>query len=87
MSVLYTVFIGLIVGALAKLLVPGKDPGNWIITILLGIAGAFIGTVIGRALNLYQEGEAAGFLMSVIGAMILLVLYRLMFKGSPKGVA
>jgi len=87
MSVLYTVFIGLIVGALAKLLVPGKDPGNWIITILLGIAGAFIGTIIGRALNLYAEGEAAGFAMSVIGAMILLVLYRLMFKRSPKGVA
>ena len=87
MEILYTVIIGLIVGAVAKLLMPGKDPGNWVITIVLGIAGAFVGTIIGRALNLYQEGEAAGFIMSVVGAMLLLLLYRMMFKRTAKGTA
>ena len=71
----------------AALGMPGKDPGNWVITIVLGIAGAFVGTIIGRALNLYQEGEAAGFIMSVVGAMLLLLLYRMMFKRTAKGTA
>ena len=77
MSLLYTVIIGLIVGVIAKMLMPGRDPGSWLITILLGVAGAFVGTLIGRALNLYRDGEVAGFLMSVVGAMLLLFLYRL----------
>ena len=85
--ILYTLAIGLVIGAVAKLLMPGKDPGNWIVTILLGVAGSFVGTILGSALNIYQEGEAAGFIMSVVGAIILLALYRLMFKRTPKGMA
>jgi uncharacterized membrane protein YeaQ/YmgE (transglycosylase-associated protein family) len=80
MAILSTLLVGLIVGAIAKLLMPGKDPGGFIITILLGIAGAFIATYIGQAIGWYKVGQPAGWIMSVIGAMILLLLYRLMFK-------
>lgn len=76
MDILWTIIIGLIVGALAKLVMPGKDPGGIIITILLGIVGAFVGTFIGRALGLYAQGQAAGWIMSVIGAIIVLAIYR-----------
>ena len=76
MSILWTIIIGLICGALAKLVMPGKDPGGIIITILLGIVGAFVGTFIGRALGLYGPGQAAGWIMSVIGAIIVLAIYR-----------
>lgn len=74
--------IGLIVGALAKLIMPGKDPGGIFITMLLGIAGALLAGWLGRAVGWYQEGQAAGFIMSVVGAIILLAIYRL-FKRSP----
>jgi len=77
-SLLWTLFIGLIVGAVAKLLMPGKDPGGWIITILLGIAGSFVASYLGRMLGWYQEGQSAGFIMSVIGAVLLLFVYRLL---------
>ena len=80
MAILSTLLVGLIVGAIAKLLMPGKDPGGFIITILLGIAGAFIATYLGQAIGWYKAGQPAGWIMSVIGAMILLLLYRLMFK-------
>jgi len=70
---------GLIVGAFAKLVMPGKDPGGIIVTILLGIAGAIVGGVIGRFLGFYTPGQAAGWLMSVLGAVLLLALYRVMF--------
>jgi uncharacterized membrane protein YeaQ/YmgE (transglycosylase-associated protein family) len=77
-SIIWTLFIGLIVGAIAKLLMPGKDPGGCIITILLGIAGALVGTWIGR---IFAGGNyVAGWIMSVVGAMILLLLYRFLFK-------
>ena len=82
MQYIWMAIIGLIVGAVAKLIMPGKDPGGIIITMLLGIAGSFIGTFAGRALGMYQPGQAAGFIMSVIGAIILLALYRLLFKRS-----
>jgi uncharacterized membrane protein YeaQ/YmgE (transglycosylase-associated protein family) len=82
MQYVWMALIGLIVGIVAKLLMPGKDPGGIIITILLGIAGSFVGSWIGRLLGFYQEGEVAGFIMSVVGAIILLVLYRLIFKRS-----
>jgi uncharacterized membrane protein YeaQ/YmgE (transglycosylase-associated protein family) len=71
------IIIGLIVGVVAKLLMPGKDPGGFIITILLGIAGSFIATRIGRLIGMYKEGDSAGFIMSVIGAVILLLIYHL----------
>jgi uncharacterized membrane protein YeaQ/YmgE (transglycosylase-associated protein family) len=67
---------GLIVGIVAKLLMPGKDPGGFVITIVLGIVGALVGGFLGRALGLYEPGEAAGFLMSVGGAILVLFIYR-----------
>jgi uncharacterized membrane protein YeaQ/YmgE (transglycosylase-associated protein family) len=80
MGILSTILVGLIVGAIAKLLMPGKDPGGFIITILLGIAGALVATYLGQAIGWYKAGQPAGWIMSVIGAMILLLLYRLIFK-------
>ena len=77
MTLLWTLIIGLVIGAIAKLLMPGKDPGGFIVTMLLGIAGSFVGTYAGRSLGLYGEGQSAGFIMSVIGAMILLGIYHL----------
>ena len=73
------IVFGLIVGFIAKLLMPGRDPGGFIITMLLGIAGAVIGGTIGRALGWYGPNEGAGFLMSLLGAILLLVLYRKLF--------
>ena len=80
MAILSTILVGLIVGAIAKLLMPGKDPGGFIVTILLGIAGALIATYFGQALGWYTPGQPAGWIMSIVGAMILLLLYRLFFK-------
>ena len=77
MSILGWILFGLIVGVVAKLVMPGRDPGGIIVTILLGIAGAVLGGFLGRALGMYGEGEAAGFVMSFIGAVVLLVLYRM----------
>jgi uncharacterized membrane protein YeaQ/YmgE (transglycosylase-associated protein family) len=70
------IIFGLIVGIIAKMLMPGRDPGGFIITMLLGIAGAVLGGFIGRALGLYGPGEAAGFLMSTLGAVVLLFIYH-----------
>lgn len=78
MTILGWILFGLIVGALAKLVMPGRDPGGIIVTMLLGIAGALIGGFIGRALGFYGEGEAAGWLMSFLGAVLLLFIYRMM---------
>jgi len=74
------IIFGLIVGALAKLVMPGRDPGGIIVTILLGIVGAVVGGWIGQALGMYGPNQPAGFLMSLLGAVILLALYR-MFVG------
>jgi uncharacterized membrane protein YeaQ/YmgE (transglycosylase-associated protein family) len=71
------VLFGLVVGVIAKLLMPGRDPGGIIVTILLGIVGAVLGGFLGRALGLYGPGDAAGFLMSLLGAVVLLGLYRM----------
>jgi uncharacterized membrane protein YeaQ/YmgE (transglycosylase-associated protein family) len=81
-AILATIIIGLLVGAIAKLLMPGKDPGGCIITILIGIAGAFVASYLGQAIGWYQAGQPAGFITSVIGAMLLLLLYRLLFRRS-----
>ena len=72
------IIFGLIVGAIAKLLMPGRDPGGIIVTMALGIAGALLGGFLGRALGWYQENEPVGFLMSLVGAILLLGIYRLM---------
>ena len=77
---LWVVLIGLIVGALAKLIMPGKDPGGFIVTILLGIAGSVVGTLIGRGVGWYQEGQSAGFIVSLIGALIILAVYHFFLK-------
>ena len=77
MSVLGWILFGLIVGVVGKLLMPGRDPGGFILTILLGIAGALLGGFIGQSLGLYQPGEPAGFAMAVIGSIIILLIYRL----------
>lgn len=76
MYLLWTLIIGIVVGGVAKLLMPGKDPGGCIVTFALGVAGSFLGTFAGRMLGLYKQGQTAGFIMSVIGAMLLLAIYR-----------
>ena len=80
MAILGWILFGLIVGALAKLVMPGRDPGGIIVTMLLGIAGAVLGGFVGRAMGFYGPGEAAGFLMSFIGAVLLLFLYRMFVR-------
>ncbi|MGH7631371.1 MAG: GlsB/YeaQ/YmgE family stress response membrane protein [Gemmatimonadales bacterium] len=81
MGLIMTIIIGLIVGVIAKLLMPGKDPGGFIVTTLLGIAGALVARFLGQALGFYAEGEPAGFIASVLGAILLLVVYRLLRRG------
>jgi uncharacterized membrane protein YeaQ/YmgE (transglycosylase-associated protein family) len=80
MSLLAALVVGLIVGAIAKLLMPGRDPGGIIVTMLIGVAGALLATFLGRALNWYGPGQGAGWIASIIGAVVLLLLYR-MFTG------
>ena len=81
---LMTIVIGLIVGAVAKLLTPGRDPGGFLITIALGIGGALLATYGGQALGLYNAGEPAGFIGSVVGAIILLAIYHLITRRSGR---
>ena len=76
MGVLGWILFGLVVGALAKLVMPGRDPGGIIVTILLGIVGALVGGFLGRALGFYQEGEPAGFIGALLGAILILFIYR-----------
>ena len=76
MGILGWILFGLIVGALAKLVMPGKDPGGIIVTMLIGVAGSLIATFLGRMLGMYRTGESAGFIMSVLGAILLLWVYR-----------
>jgi uncharacterized membrane protein YeaQ/YmgE (transglycosylase-associated protein family) len=80
MGIIGWIIFGLIVGAVAKLLMPGRDPGGWIVTILLGIAGALVGGFLGRAVGWYGPNDAAGFLMALVGALVLLGLYRLILR-------
>jgi uncharacterized membrane protein YeaQ/YmgE (transglycosylase-associated protein family) len=80
MAILSWIVFGLVIGIIAKLLMPGKDPGGFIVTMLLGIAGALIGGFIGRAMGFYGPGQSAGWLMSILGAVILLALYRMMVR-------
>ena len=76
MSILGWIF-GLVVGIIGKLLMPGRDPGGFIITTILGIVGALVGGFLGRVLGLYREGDPVGFVMAILGSIILLVLYRM----------
>ena len=86
MAIIWTLIIGFLAGAVAKLLMPGKDPGGFIITTLLGIAGSVLARYLGIALGIYNSTDSAGFIASVIGAIILLAIYRLIVKrrgGTP----
>ena len=80
MGILGWILFGLIVGAIAKFIMPGRDPGGIIVTILLGIAGAVVAGFIGRSLGWYGENDAAGYIAAILGAIILLALYRVVVK-------
>ena len=80
MSHIITLIIGLLAGIVAKLLMPGRDPGGFIITTLLGIAGAFLATYLGQAIGWYRADEAAGFIGAVVGAILVLVIYRMIAR-------
>lgn len=77
MSFIWMLFIGLIVGAVAKFLTPGRDPGGCLVTMLLGVTGAMLAGYLGRSAGWYAEGEPVGFLASVLGAILILLLFRL----------
>ena len=81
MGIIGTILIGFVVGLLARFLKPGRDAMGFILTTLLGIAGAFLGTFVGRALGLYEGDETAGFIMSLIGAILLLVIWGIFSRG------
>jgi uncharacterized membrane protein YeaQ/YmgE (transglycosylase-associated protein family) len=77
MSIIWAIIIGFIVGLIAKFLMPGRDPGGFIVTAILGIVGALVATFLGQAMGLYGAGQSAGFIASVIGAMVVLFIYHL----------
>ena len=81
MSIIWAIIIGFIVGLVAKFLMPGRDPGGFIITALLGIVGAVVATFLGQALGLYAAGQSAGFIGAVIGAIVVLFIYNLVVRG------
>ncbi|HYE88627.1 MAG TPA: GlsB/YeaQ/YmgE family stress response membrane protein [Vicinamibacterales bacterium] len=86
MGILGWIVFGLIVGAIAKLLMPGRDPGGIIVTMVLGIVGALLGGFVGRALGMYGENESAGFIMALVGAVFVLLVYRLSIGGRHRTV-
>ena len=85
MYIITTLIVGLVVGALAKLFMPGKDPGGIIITIVLGVAGAFLARLIGRAVGWYAAGDTPGIILSIVGAVVLLIAYRLIVQRRKPG--
>jgi uncharacterized membrane protein YeaQ/YmgE (transglycosylase-associated protein family) len=84
MDILLWIVFGLVVGIVAKLIMPGRDPGGIIVTIVLGIVGAMLGGWLGRVMGLYREGEAAGFIMAVVGAIVVLGIYRMVLTGRSR---
>ena len=85
MHILGWILFGLIVGIVAKFLMPGRDPGGFVITVILGIVGALVGGFVGRVLGLYRDGDPVGFVMAVVGAIILLAVYRATLGRSAAG--
>jgi uncharacterized membrane protein YeaQ/YmgE (transglycosylase-associated protein family) len=81
MNLLLFLVFGLIVGGLARFIVPGREPGGWIVSMILGVLGSILGGYFGRALGWYREGESASFLMSLAGAIVLVVLYHAITRG------
>jgi uncharacterized membrane protein YeaQ/YmgE (transglycosylase-associated protein family) len=82
MSIIWTILIGFVVGLLAKMLTPGRDPSGFFVTAAIGIAGSLLATFGGQALGLYSAGEPAGFIGSIVGAIVLLVIYHLVRRNS-----
>ncbi len=80
MNILWIIIIGFVVGFIAKLLMPGRDPGGFIITILLGIAGSFVATYIGQHFGWYRQGQPAGFIGAILGAIVILIVYRMITR-------
>ena len=80
MAILSWIVFGIVIGFIAKLLMPGRDPGGFIVTMLLGIAGALVGGFIGRAMGFYGPDQSAGWLISILGAILLLALYRVLVR-------
>ena len=76
MSIIITIILGLIIGVIAKFLMPGREPGGFVITVLLGIGGSMLANFLGSSIGFYNQGDTAGFIASVIGAMIILAVYR-----------
>jgi uncharacterized membrane protein YeaQ/YmgE (transglycosylase-associated protein family) len=83
-ALLWELIIGLVVGAVAKFVMPGKDPGGIWITMIIGIAGSILATYIGQAIGWYKAGQGAGFIMSVVGAIVLLLIYRVIKGAAAK---
>lgn len=83
MHILWTLIVGFFVGVIAKFIYPGRQNMGWIVTIILGIAGAFVATYLGQWLHIYQPGEAAGFIGAVVGALIILFVYNLVKRKAP----
>jgi uncharacterized membrane protein YeaQ/YmgE (transglycosylase-associated protein family) len=86
MSIIGMIFVGLIAGVVAKLIMPGKDPGGVVVTILLGLGGSVVAGLLGRSLGLYEQSQMAGVAASIIGAILLLVVYRIIKRGAPRPV-
>ncbi len=84
MEFLLWILFGLVVGVVAKFIMPGRDPGGMVLTIVLGIVGAVVGGWLGRVLGLYRPGEVAGFIMAVVGAIVILALYRVVTSGRSR---
>jgi uncharacterized membrane protein YeaQ/YmgE (transglycosylase-associated protein family) len=84
MNMIWTLIVGLVVGAIAKMLMPGKDPGGIIITMVLGIVGALLAHFVGQGLGWYAEGEPAGIFASIIGAVAVLAIYRTFVTRNPR---
>ena len=83
-GIILTVIIGFVIGVIAKFIMPGNDPQGFIITTIIGIVGSFLGTFIGRAVGHYQDGQTAGFLMSLVGACVLLGIYHLITRNTAR---
>ena len=83
MTIIWAIIIGLIVGIVAKLLMPGRDPGGFIVTALLGIVGALVATFLGQAMGIYAAGQSAGFIGAVVGAIVVLLVYRMIRGRRP----
>lgn len=84
MNIIWTILVGMVVGIIAKFIYPGRENMGWIWTIILGIAGSFVATYLGKLAGIYQPGEAAGFIGAIVGALILLFIYNLIKKRTPK---